>query len=62
MARATHRGDRLCDGQRLQLKAALAIDPQTELDRVMQGRAARLLDLVKSGTARDIERAAQAML
>jgi len=44
-----------------ELKAALAIDPQTELDRVMQGRADALLGVVKSAKTREIERSAQGM-
>lgn len=45
-----------------ELKAAVAIDPQTDLDRVMQGRAAALLETVRTSKPRDVERAAQAML
>lgn len=45
-----------------ELIAALAIDPATELDRVMQGRAAALLDVVRTAKTREIERAAQGML
>lgn len=45
-----------------ELKAALAIDPQTELDRVMQGRAAALLEVVRKAKARDVEKTAQGML
>lgn len=41
-----------------ELKAALAIDPQTELDRVMQGRAETLLNVVLSGKPRDVQRTA----
>jgi len=45
-----------------ELEAALAIDPQTELDRVMQGRAAELLEVVETRKPREIEKTAQAML
>jgi tetratricopeptide (TPR) repeat protein len=45
-----------------ELQAALAIDPQTELDRVMQGRAAALLDVVQTAKAREIEKTALGML
>ncbi|MFN3912164.1 hypothetical protein [Hyphomonas sp.] len=45
-----------------ELQAAVAIDPQTELDRVMQGRAGVLLEVVSGGKAHEIETAAQAML
>lgn len=45
-----------------ELTAALSIDPQTELDRVMQGRAAALLDVVKTAKTREIEKTALGML
>ncbi len=45
-----------------ELQAALAIDPATELDRVMQGRAAALLGVVETAKAREIEKTAQGML
>ncbi|MGA1341578.1 MAG: hypothetical protein ACO33A_00785 [Hyphomonas sp.] len=45
-----------------ELEAALAIDPQTELDRVMQGRAAKLLEVVETGKPRSIEKTAQGLL
>lgn len=45
-----------------ELEAALAIDPVTELDRVMQARAATLLDVVQKGKAKDTERTALGML
>ncbi len=45
-----------------ELEAALAIDPQTDLDRVMQDRARTLLDLVRTAKTRDIEKTAQGML
>lgn len=45
-----------------ELSAALAIDPPTELDRVMQGRAAALLDVVQTARTREIEKTAQGML
>ncbi|MFN4225753.1 MAG: hypothetical protein ACK4HR_05495 [Hyphomonas sp.] len=45
-----------------ELEAALAIDPATELDRVMQGRAAVLLKAVRAGKPKEIERQALAML
>lgn len=44
-----------------ELKAALAIDPATDLDRVMQGRAVTLLNVVSSGKPRDIQRTALSM-
>jgi hypothetical protein len=44
-----------------ELEAALAIDPQTELDRVMQGRAAELLAVVETEKPRRIEKTAQGM-
>lgn len=47
---------------RAELDAALAIDPVTELETVMQDRAAVLLDMVKSGSPAEIERVAQRML
>ncbi len=45
-----------------ELQAALEIDPATELDRVMQGRAAALLDVVQTAKTREIEKTAQGML
>jgi tetratricopeptide (TPR) repeat protein len=45
-----------------ELSAALAIDPATELDRVMQARAAALLDVVQTAKTREIEKTAQGML
>lgn len=45
-----------------ELQAALAIDPPTDLDRVMQGRAQTLLDVVQTAKAREIEKTAQRML
>ncbi len=45
-----------------ELQAALAIDPATELDRVMQERAAMLLEAVRSEKASDAEKMAQGML
>lgn len=45
-----------------ELQAALAIDPATELDRVMQGRAETLLDVVENRKPREIEKTAQGML
>ncbi len=45
-----------------ELQAALAIDPPTELDRVMQGRAQTLLDVVQTAKTREIEKTAQGML
>ncbi len=45
-----------------ELQAALAIDPATELDRVMQGRAGVLLEVVATGKPRDVEAAALGML
>jgi hypothetical protein len=45
-----------------ELKAAIDIDPPTELDRVMQARAAALLGLVESGTPREVEKMALGML
>jgi len=45
-----------------ELEAALAIDPQTDLDRVMQGRAETLLEVVETRKAREIEKSAQGML
>ncbi|PKP80090.1 MAG: hypothetical protein CVT79_16710 [Alphaproteobacteria bacterium HGW-Alphaproteobacteria-18] len=44
------------------LQAALATDPATDLDRVMRGRAARLLEAVTSNRPKDVERLALAML
>ena len=45
-----------------ELQAALEIDPATELDRVMQGRAETLLEVVNTGKPREIEAAALTML
>lgn len=45
-----------------ELEAALAIDPPTELDRVMQDRAEALLDVVATAKSREIEKIAQGML
>lgn len=45
-----------------ELDAALAIDPSTALDRVMQDRAEALLEVVHSAKTRDIEKTAQGML
>lgn len=45
-----------------ELGAALAIDPATELDRVMQARARALLAVVAGGEVREIEAAARGML
>ena len=45
-----------------ELEAALAIDPATELDRVMQERAAALLEVVETQKTRDVEKTAQGML
>lgn len=45
-----------------ELAAAIAIDPQTELDRVMQGRAETLLEVARTQKPREIERTAQGML
>ncbi|MEQ9505950.1 MAG: hypothetical protein RLO80_06730 [Hyphomonas sp.] len=44
-----------------ELTAALAIDPTTEMDRVMQGRAKALLDVVNSEKPRTVEQAAVRM-
>lgn len=43
------------------LQAAASIPPANNLDRVMQGRAGTLLDIVASGKHRDIEKIAQGM-
>ncbi len=45
-----------------ELQAALAIDPVTELDRVMQERAAALLEVAQTKTPGEIEAIAQGML
>lgn len=45
-----------------ELTAALAIDPATELDRVMQGRAEALLDVMRTAKPREVEKTAQGML
>jgi len=45
-----------------ELEAALVIDPATELDRVMQGRAEALLAIVETQKVREIEKTAQGML
>jgi tetratricopeptide (TPR) repeat protein len=45
-----------------ELVAALAIDPSTDLDRVMQARAEALLDIVKTKKPDEIEKTAQGML
>ena len=45
-----------------ELEAALSIDPPTELDRVMQARAAALLETVETKKPAEIEKTAQAML
>ena len=45
-----------------ELVAALAIDPATELDRVMQARAEALLDIMGSKKPGEIEKTAQGML
>ncbi|MEX1252172.1 MAG: hypothetical protein WEA77_13375 [Hyphomonas sp.] len=45
-----------------ELEAALAIDPQTDLDRVMQERAAVLLEVVETQKPRETEKTAQEML
>ena len=45
-----------------ELEAALAIDPATELDRVMQDRAATLLQAVETQKTREIEETALGML
>jgi len=45
-----------------ELEAAIAIDPATELDRVMQARAEVLLDILGSKKPGEIEKAAQGML
>ena len=45
-----------------ELQAALAIDPATELDRVMQGKAQALLDVLASSKPSAIEAAASKML
>ncbi len=44
------------------LDAALAIDPATELDRVMQARAGALRGLLKAGKVREVEAEARQML
>ena len=44
------------------LSAAVAVDPATDLDRVMQTRAVHLLEVVNRDKPRDIERVALAML
>ncbi|MBA4227400.1 MAG: hypothetical protein C0456_12280 [Hyphomonas sp.] len=44
------------------LQVAVATDPATDLDRVMQARAARLLEAVTRQKPRDVERVALAML
>jgi tetratricopeptide (TPR) repeat protein len=61
-ALAAYDAKRYKDEIRSELEAAIAIDPPTELDRVMQVRAAALLELVKSGKVRETERTAQRML
>jgi hypothetical protein len=45
-----------------ELVAALAIDPATELDRVMQARAEALLDILGTKKPGEIEKTAQGML
>jgi tetratricopeptide (TPR) repeat protein len=45
-----------------ELKAAIDIDPPTELDRVMQARAAALLGVVEGGSPREVEEMALGML
>jgi len=45
-----------------ELEAALAIDPQTDLDRVMQERAAVLLEVAQTQKPRETEKTAQGML
>lgn len=45
-----------------ELEAALAIGPSTQLDRVMQSRAERLLEVVQTRKPREIEKTAQGML
>ena len=44
------------------LEAAVATAPATDLDRVMKGRAARLLQAVETEKPKDVERLALAML
>ena len=44
------------------LVAAKAVDPQTELDRVMRGRAEQLLTALGQYAVRDVERQARQML
>ena len=44
------------------LQAAVETDPATDLDRVMQERAARLLEAITRQKPRDVERVALAML
>lgn len=44
-----------------ELQAALEIDPSTEIDRVMQGRAGVLLEVMQTAKPREIEKTAQRM-